>query len=75
MILGKRHENLILALCALSLTVLGMIMIYSATNVMAGSSARLRRPMRWCAAATFRRSRLRRDCISPAFTISCEMRA
>ena len=40
MILGKRHENLILALCALSLTVLGMIMIYSATNVMAGSSAR-----------------------------------
>src|SRR5659263_355123 len=40
MILGKRHENLILALCALSLTVLGMVMIYSATNVMAGSSAR-----------------------------------
>ena len=40
MILGKRHENLILALCALSLTVLGMIMIFSATNVMAGSSAR-----------------------------------
>jgi len=38
--IGKRHENLILALCALSLTVLGMIMIYSATNVMAGSSAR-----------------------------------
>jgi cell division protein FtsW len=38
--LGKRHENLILALCALSLTVLGMVMIYSATNVMAGSAAK-----------------------------------
>lgn len=37
---GKRHENMILALCALFLTVLGLLMIYSATNVMAGSSAR-----------------------------------
>jgi cell division protein FtsW len=38
--IGKRHENMILALCALFLTVLGLLMIYSATNVMAGSSAR-----------------------------------
>ena len=38
--LGKRHENLVLALCVLSLAVLGLIMIYSATNVMAGSSPR-----------------------------------
>ena len=38
--LGKRHENLVLALCVLSLAVLGLIMIYSATNVMAGSSSR-----------------------------------
>ena len=37
---GKRHENLVLALCVLSLAVLGLIMIYSATNVMAGSSPR-----------------------------------
>ncbi|MBP2682961.1 MAG: hypothetical protein H6Q79_1000, partial [Deltaproteobacteria bacterium] len=40
MTLGKRHENLVLALCVLSLTVLGLIMIYSATNVTAGSSTR-----------------------------------
>jgi len=38
--IGKRHENMILALCALALTVLGLLMIYSATNVMAGSSPR-----------------------------------
>ena len=38
--IGKRHENMILSLCALFLTVLGLLMIYSATNVMAGSSAR-----------------------------------
>lgn len=38
--IGKRHENMILALCTLSLTVLGLLMIYSATNVMAGSSPR-----------------------------------
>jgi cell division protein FtsW len=38
--IGKRHENMILALCTLALTVLGMLMIYSATNVMAGSLAR-----------------------------------
>jgi len=31
---------MILALCALALTVLGLLMIYSATNVMAGSSPR-----------------------------------
>jgi len=36
----KRHENLVLALCALALTTLGLLMIYSATNVMAGSSER-----------------------------------
>jgi len=40
MTLGKRHENLVLALCVLSLAVLGLIMIYSATNVTAGSSTR-----------------------------------
>ncbi len=38
--IGKRHESMVLTLCALSLTVLGLLMIYSATNVMAGSSAR-----------------------------------
>jgi cell division protein FtsW len=38
--IGKRHETMLLALCALSLTVLGLLMIYSATNVMAGSSVR-----------------------------------
>ncbi len=38
--IGKRHENMILALCAAALTVLGLLMIYSATNVMAGSSPR-----------------------------------
>jgi len=40
MTIGKRHENLVLALCVLFLAVLGLVMIYSATNVMAGSSAR-----------------------------------
>ncbi len=38
--IGKRHENMILVLCTLFLTVLGLLMIYSATNVMAGSSPR-----------------------------------
>ncbi len=38
--IGKRHETMVLALCTLALTVLGLLMIYSATNVMAGSSAR-----------------------------------
>ncbi len=38
--IGKRHENLILALCVLALTVLGLVMIYSATNVMAGTFPR-----------------------------------
>ncbi|MBP2675911.1 MAG: ftsW [Deltaproteobacteria bacterium] len=36
--IGKRHETLVLAVCTLALTVLGLLMIYSATNVMAGSS-------------------------------------
>lgn len=40
MTIGRRHENLVLALCVLFLAVLGLVMIYSATNVMAGSSAR-----------------------------------
>jgi cell division protein FtsW len=40
MTLGKRHENMVLAFCTLALTVLGLLMIYSATNVMAGSQAR-----------------------------------
>ncbi|MEW6720471.1 MAG: FtsW/RodA/SpoVE family cell cycle protein, partial [Thermodesulfobacteriota bacterium] len=38
--IGKRHETMVLALCTLALTVLGLLMIYSATNVMAGSSDR-----------------------------------
>ncbi len=38
--IGKRHENLVLAFCTLALTVLGLLMIYSATNVMAGSLER-----------------------------------
>ncbi|MBI5420223.1 MAG: putative lipid II flippase FtsW [Deltaproteobacteria bacterium] len=38
--LGKRHENLILSLCTLILAVLGMVMVYSATSVTAGSSPR-----------------------------------
>jgi cell division protein FtsW len=38
--IGKRHENMILAGCILVLTVVGMVMIYSATNVMAGASAK-----------------------------------
>ena len=40
MTFGKRTENMILVFCTLSLTVLGLLMIYSATNVMAGSAAR-----------------------------------
>jgi cell division protein FtsW len=38
--IGKHHENMVLVLCVTALTVLGLVMIYSATNVMAGSSAR-----------------------------------
>lgn len=38
--IGKRHESMVFALGTLSLTVLGLLMIYSATNVMAGSSPR-----------------------------------
>jgi cell division protein FtsW len=40
MTLGKRTETMILTICTLSLAVVGLLMIYSATNVMAGSSAR-----------------------------------
>ncbi len=39
--IGKRHENLILFFCTLILTVLGVVMVFSATSVTAGSSARL----------------------------------
>lgn len=37
---GKRHENMLLILCVMTLVLIGIVMIYSATNVMAGSSAR-----------------------------------
>ncbi len=39
--LGRRHENLILFFCALILSVLGTVMVFSATSVTAGSSPRL----------------------------------
>jgi cell division protein FtsW len=39
--MGKRHENLILCLCTAILAVLGAVMVYSATSVTAGDSARL----------------------------------
>jgi len=39
--LGKRHENMILSLCALILTGVGAVMVYSASSVTAESSARL----------------------------------
>jgi len=38
--LGKRHENLVLFFCTLILSVLGAVMVFSATSVTAGSSAR-----------------------------------
>jgi len=38
--IGKRHENLILFFCTLILTVLGTVMVFSATSVTAGASAR-----------------------------------
>ena len=41
MTFSKRTETMILVFCTLSLTVLGLLMIYSATNVMAEASARL----------------------------------
>jgi cell division protein FtsW len=37
---GKRHENLILFFCTLILAVLGTVMVFSATSVTAGASAR-----------------------------------
>jgi len=40
MTIGKRHENLILFFCTLVLTVLGTVMVFSATSVTAGASAR-----------------------------------
>src|SRR5512145_1130860 len=39
--LGKRHENMILALCAAILTGVGAVMVYSASSVTAQSAARL----------------------------------
>jgi cell division protein FtsW len=35
--IGKRHENMLLVFCVLTLVLIGIVMIYSATNVMAGS--------------------------------------
>jgi len=39
--IGRRHENLILFFCILILSVLGIVMVYSATSVTAGSSREL----------------------------------
>jgi len=39
--LGKRHENMILVLCAAILTGVGAVMVYSASSVTAESSAKL----------------------------------
>ena len=39
--LGKRHENLILFFCTLILSVLGAVMVFSATSVSAGANAKL----------------------------------
>ncbi len=39
--LGKRHENLILVFCTMVLSVLGTVMVFSATSVTAGASTRL----------------------------------
>ncbi len=41
MTLGKRHENMILVLCAAILTGVGAVMVYSASSVTAEVSARL----------------------------------
>jgi cell division protein FtsW len=38
---GKRHENLILFFCTLILSVLGTVMVYSATSVSAGANPKL----------------------------------
>lgn len=45
--IGKRHENMLLVTCVLTLVLIGIIMIYSATNVMAGSSAKFGRDAAW----------------------------
>lgn len=39
--IGKRHENLILFFCTAVLSLLGIVMVFSATSVTAGSSLRL----------------------------------
>jgi cell division protein FtsW len=39
--IGKRHENLILTLCTMTLVALGAVMVYSASSVTAGASERL----------------------------------
>lgn len=39
--LGKRHENMVLALCVAILTGVGAVMVYSASSVTAQSAARL----------------------------------
>lgn len=41
MILGKRHENLVLFLCTCILAGLGAVMVYSASSITAGASPRL----------------------------------
>lgn len=41
MMIGKRHENLILCLCTVFLAGLGAVMVYSASSVTAGASERL----------------------------------
>ncbi len=47
MTIGKRHENMLLVACVLTLALIGIVMIYSATNVMAGSSAKYGRDAAW----------------------------
>lgn len=39
--LGKRHENMILVFCTLILSILGTVMVFSATSVTAGASRQL----------------------------------
>jgi cell division protein FtsW len=45
--IGKRHENMLLVACVLTLVLIGIVMIYSATNVMAGSSAKFGKDAAW----------------------------
>jgi cell division protein FtsW len=47
MTIGKRHENMLLVACVLTLALIGIVMIYSATNVMAGSSAKFGKDAAW----------------------------